>query len=94
MIYPKLLTGSCTLVFFGNSIHIEFQVEFLGLFRYFFGKKQLRVALDGSSLQDYSFNTGVSQAFIVPTFSLLQINDVPDDIACNIAIYADNTALH
>ena len=35
-----------------------------------------------------------SQAFIVPTFSLLYINDVSDDIACNIAIYADNTALH
>ena len=52
------------------------------------------MALDGSSLQEYSFNTGVSQAFIVRTFSLLYINDVPDDIACNIAIFADDNALN
>ena len=29
-----------------------------------------------------------------PTLLLLYINDLPDDIICNIAIYADDTALY
>ena len=29
--------------------------------------------------------------FLVLYFSLLYINDLPDDVICNIAIYADDT---
>ena len=29
-----------------------------------------------------------------PTLYLLYINDLPDDVICNIAVYADDTALY
>ena len=53
----------------------------------FLSNKQLRVVLDGKSLQEYPVNTGVRQGSIFgPTLFQLYINDLPD----NIAIYADN----
>ena len=32
--------------------------------------------------------------FLVLHFSYLYINDLPDDVICNISIYADDTALY
>ena len=53
---------------------------------------RLRVVLDGKSSQKYSVNAGVPQGSILgPTFFLLYINDLPDDVICNITIYADDT---
>ena len=52
------------------------------------------MVLDGNSLQEYSVNAGVPQGFILgPAFFLLCMNDLPDDVICNIAIYADVTTL-
>ena len=54
--------------------------------------RQLRVVLDRKSSQEYSVNTGVPQGSILgPTLFLLYINDLSDDVICNIAIYADDT---
>ena len=48
-----------------------------------------------SSSQEYPFNAGVPQGFILgTTLFLLYINDLPDDGICNIAIYADDTTLY
>ena len=41
--------------------------------------------------QEYPLNAGVPQGSILdPTFFLLYINDLPDDIICNIVIYAND----
>ena len=53
------------------------------------------MVLDGKSSQEYPVNAGVPEGSILgPTFFLLYINDLPDDVICNTAIYADDTTLH
>ena len=53
------------------------------------------MVLDGNSSQEYRLNAGVYQGSIFrPTPFLININDLPDDAICNIAIYADDTTLY
>ena len=50
------------------------------------------MVLDGKSSQEYPVNAGLPQGSILgPALFLLYINDLTDDVTCNIAIYADNT---
>ena len=50
------------------------------------------MALDRKSSKENLVNAGVPQGYIVgPTLFLLYINDLPDDIICNINICADDT---
>ena len=61
----------------------------------FLSNRWLQVVLDGKSSQEYPVNAGVPQGSILgPTLFLLYINDLPDDVICNIAIYADDTTLY
>ena len=61
----------------------------------FLSNRRLRVVLDGKSSQEYPVNAGVPQGSILgPTLFLLYINDLPDDVICDIAIYADDTTLY
>ena len=47
------------------------------------------------SSQEYPVDDGVPQSSIFgPTLFLPYINDFPDDLLCNIAIYADDTTLY
>ena len=58
----------------------------------FLSNRQLQVVLDGKSSQEYPVNAGVPQGSILgPTLFLQYINDLPDDVICNIVIYADDT---
>ena len=80
-------------VFFTNLSLISGQI--IGLISSFLSHRQLRVILDGKSSQEYPVNAGDPQGSILgPTLFLLYINDLPDDVVCNIDIYADDTTLY
>ena len=69
--------------------------QIFGLISSFLSNRQHRVVLDGTSSQEYPVNAGVPQSSILgPSFFLLYINDLPDNVICDIAIYADDTTLY
>ena len=49
------------------------------------------MVVDGKSSQEYRGNAGFPQR---PTLFLFYINDLPDNVICNIAIYVDDTTLY
>ena len=76
------------LVFFTKLSLAIFQVMYLTLFCLF-------SVTDWKSLQKFTVNSGVPQDTILgPTFSLLYMNDLSDDVICDIVIYADDTTFY
>ena len=72
----------------------EISGQIFGLISSFLSNRRLRVVLDGKSSQEYPVNAGVPQGSILgPTLFLLYINDLPDDVICNIVIYANDATL-
>ena len=69
--------------------------QIFGLISSFLSNRRLQVVLDGKSPQEYPVNAGFSQGSILArTLFLLYINDLPDDVICNIAIYTGDTTLY
>ena len=94
LIYPRLLTEFGMLVFFTNlSCGISGQI--FGLISSFLSNRWLWVVLDEKCSQEYPVNAGVPQGSILgPTLFLLYINDLPDDVICDTAIYANDTTIY
>ena len=73
----------------------EISGQIFGLISSFPSNRRCQVVLDGKSSQEYPVNAGVPQGSILgPRIFLLYINDLPDDVICNISIYADDTTLY
>ena len=69
--------------------------QIFGLISSFLSNRRLRVVLNGKSSQEYPVKAGVPRGSIFgPTLFLLYIHDLPDNVICNIAIYADDTTLY
>ena len=69
--------------------------QIIGLISSFVSNRWLRVVLDGKSSQEYPVNARVPQGSILgPTYFLRYINDLPDNVICDIAIYDDDTTLY
>ena len=70
-------------------------VQIFSLISFFLSNKWVRVVLDKKSSQEYPVNARVSQGSILgSTLFLLYIDDLPNDVICDIAIYADDTTLY
>ena len=69
--------------------------QIFGLISSFLSNRWYWVILDEKSLQDNRVNTGFSQgSILLLTLFLLYINDLPDEVICNITLYVDDTTLY
>ena len=74
---------------------MEFLAPFLAIIKYFLSGRIIRVVLDGQTSVDYPINSGVPQGSILgPILFLIFINDLPDNILSQLAIYADDTTIY
>ena len=82
-------------VWHGGLLHKLISGQIFGLISSFCSNRPIRVLLDRKSSQEYPVNVGVPQGSILgPTLFLLHIDDLPNDVVCNSAIYADDTTLY
>ena len=76
-----------------NSCGISGQI--FALISSFLSNRQLQVVLHGKSTQKHPVNAEVPEGSILgATLFLLCMNDLPDDVICNIAVYTHDTTLY
>ena len=94
LIYPRLLTGFGMLVFFTNLSLTEFQIRYLALFPLFSVIDSFKWFWMERLHKNIQLMLEFPKApFLVLDF-LLDINDLPEDVTRDIAIYADDTTLY
>ena len=80
------------LVFFTNLSLYGISGQIFCHISSFFSNRQLRVVLDGKSSQEYPVHNEVPQGSIIGPAPFLQyINDLSDDVICDMIIYDDTT---
>ena len=73
----------------------QYSYQVFGLISSVLSNRRFRLVLDDKSSQEYPINAGVPHGTIIgSTLFPLYINDLPDDVICNIAIYANDTTLY
>ena len=78
-----------------KSRSYEISGQIFGLISSSFSNRQIWVVVNGQSSQEYPVNAGVPQGSILdPTLFLLYTDDLPNDVICNISIYADDTTVN
>ena len=91
LIYPMLLTEFGMLVIVTNLS----PSQIFGLVSSFLSNMWVWLVLNGKLAQEHPVNAGVPQGSILGSkIFLIYINDLPDDVICNIAIYADDSTLY
>lgn len=79
----------CKLKSYGISGHIYQIIES------FLSDRKIKVVLDGQCSSVYSITSGVPQGSILgPILFLLFINDLPDEMMSELAMFADDTSLY
>ena len=88
-------TGSFSTLHYSSLKSYGISGQIFGSITSFLSNRHLQVVLDGKPSQEYLVNAGIPQGSILgPTLFLLYINDLPDDVICDIAIYTDDTTLY
>ena len=84
------------LVFFTNLLTFYgISGQILGLISSFLSNRRFRVVLGGKFSQEDPVNARVPKGSILsPVLFLLYINDLANNLICNIAIYTDDTTLY
>ena len=66
-----------------------------GIIKSFLHARKIKVTLDGQQSDTYPITSGVPQGSILgPILFLIFINDLPDNVICDLATYADDTSLY
>ena len=66
-----------------------------GIIKSFLSGRKFQVILDGQKSATYNIVSGVPQGSILgPILFLIFINDLPDNLICDLGIYADDTTLY
>ena len=88
------ISNAFDMLFLFTNLSLGISGQIFSLIFSFLSNRRLRVVFDGKYSQGYPVNAGVSQGSILgPTLFLLYVKDFPDDVICDIAIYADGTTL-